>query len=292
MLEDASPDAAERAAPYDFDQATAVAPGADGSGYGASVDPGWTIGGRPNGGYLLALATRAALAEAGRPDPLAVSAHYLSPPAPGPVGVAVTLLRAGRSVSVLRATLGQDGAACLEALVSAGQLDGVAEPLWRADRAPELPPPDECVPGQSEMENGVQVPILDHIDVRLDPATAGWALGRPARRAEMRGWVRFHDGRPPDSLALLQAVDALPPVSFELGVLSWAPTLELTAYVRRPPAPGWLACVARGRMLQGGWFDEEAEVWDERGALVAQSRQLAGARAPQPSESPPPSGDG
>jgi hypothetical protein len=37
-------------------------------------------------------------------------------------------------------------------------------------------------------------------------------------------------------------------------------------------------------MLQGGWFDEEAEVWDERGALVAQSRQLAGARVPQPAE--------
>jgi acyl-CoA thioesterase len=103
----------------------------------------------------------------------------------------------------------------------------------------------------------------------------------------MRGWVRFHDGRPPDPLALLQVVDALPPVSFELGVLAWAPTLELTAYVRRPPAPGWLACATRSRMLQGGWFDEEAEVWDERGALVAQSRQLAGARgapAPAPTE--------
>lgn len=125
----------------------------------------------------------------------------------------------------------------------------------------------------------VPVPILDHIDVRLDPATAGRAFGRPARRAEMRGWVRFHDGRPPDPLALLQAVDALPPASFELGVMAWAPTVELTAYIRRQPAPGWRACVARSRLLDGGWFDEEAEVWDQRGALVAQSRQLAGARA-------------
>jgi acyl-CoA thioesterase len=282
MPEDASQDAAAWAASYDFDRATAVAPGADGQGYGATVDAGWTIGGRPNGGYLMALATRAALAEAGRPDPLAVSAHYLSPPVPGPVGVAVTLLRAGRSVSVLRATLGQGDAACLELLVSAGQLDGAAEPVWNAGGPPELPPPDECPRGRSEMPNGVRVPILDHLDVRLDPGTSGWALGKPAGRAEMRGWVRFHDGRPPDTLALLQAVDALPPVSFELGVLAWAPTVELTAYVRRQPAPGWLACVARGRLLHGGWFDEEAEVWDERGALVAQSRQLAGARAAPP----------
>jgi hypothetical protein len=77
MPEDASRDAAERPASYDFDLATAVAPGADGHGYGATVDAGWTVDGRPNGGYLLALATRAALVEAGRPDPLAVSAHYL-----------------------------------------------------------------------------------------------------------------------------------------------------------------------------------------------------------------------
>jgi hypothetical protein len=105
----------------------------------------------------------------------------------------------------------------------------------------------------------------------------------------MRGWVRFHDGRPPDALGLLQAVDALPPVSFELGVMAWAPTVELTAYVRRQPAPGWLACVARGRLLHGGWFDEEAEVWDERGSLVAQSRQLAGARTAPPA---PPAGAG
>jgi hypothetical protein len=40
--------------------------------------------------------------------------------------------------------------------------------------------------------------------------------------------------------------------------------------------------VVRGRLLQGGWFDEEAEVWDEQGDLVAQSRQLAGARVTRP----------
>jgi acyl-CoA thioesterase len=278
MSEYASPAAAQP--PYDFDLATAVEAG-NGRAYGATIDPGWTIGGRPNGGYLLAIVTRAALAEAAHPDPLAVSAHFLAPPVAGPATVDVERLRAGRSVSTLRTRLVQDGAACLEALVTAGKLDS-AEPVWRAGSPPSLPPPDECVPGRPEGPGGVRVSILEHLDERLDPATRGWAVGRPGGRLEMRGWVRFHDGRPPDPLALLQMVDALPPVSFELGVTAWAPTLELTAYVRRPPAPGWLACVVRGRLLQGGWFDEEAEVWDERGELVAQSRQLAGARVTRP----------
>ena len=67
---------------HSFDLATAVAGGPE--RWTAEVDPGWTVAGRPNGGYLLALAGRAALEAAGQPHPLAVSAHFLSPAEPGP----------------------------------------------------------------------------------------------------------------------------------------------------------------------------------------------------------------
>jgi hypothetical protein len=36
--------------------------------------------------------------------------------------------------------------------------------------------------------------------------------------------------------------------------------------------------VQRARLLQDGWLDEECELWDSRGRLVAQARQLAGYR--------------
>jgi hypothetical protein len=36
-----------------------------------------------------------------------------------------------------------------------------------------------------------------------------------------------------------------------------------------------LRVLARARLVAGGWFDEEAEVWDSAGRLVTQSRQLA-----------------
>jgi hypothetical protein len=51
--------------------------------------------------------------------------------------------------------------------------------------------------------------------------------------------------------------------------------VELTWYMRAVPAPGVLRVAARCRHVSGGWFDEEAEVWDSAGRLVAQSRQLA-----------------
>jgi hypothetical protein len=146
---------------------------------------------------------------------------------------------------------------------------------------------DQCVPGQPEMPGGMRANLLDHLDLRVDPATTGWFVGRPGGRLEMRGWVRFADGRAADPLALLQVVDALPPTSFELGLASWAPTVELTVYLRGVPAPGWLAVVVRGQLWQGGWFDEDAKVWDSAGRLVAQSRQLAGARPAGGAEPPP-----
>src|SRR6266540_3967837 len=105
---------------FDFDVATAVVPAGD--GFTASVDPGWTIGSRPNGGYLLALATRAALALTGQPHPLAVSAHFVAPPSLGPADLEVHLLRSGRSVANARVTLVQEGQPRLEELVSAGRL--------------------------------------------------------------------------------------------------------------------------------------------------------------------------
>ncbi|HYY80040.1 MAG TPA: thioesterase family protein [Actinomycetes bacterium] len=260
-----------------FDLATAVRHGAD--GWRAEVDPGWGVGGRPNGGYLLALAARAGVAETGRPHPLATSAHFLEPPVPGPAELQVTRLRGGRALSAARVTMRQDGRACLEALVTTGTLDPADRPDWQApDGPPALPPLSDCLQGMPDLPGGVRVGLLDHVDIRVDPATSGWLRGRPAGRLEMRGWVRFRDLRPPDPLALLQAVDALPPASFELGVARWAPTVEMTVLVRGLPADGWLACAIRGRLWQGGWFDEEAEVWDAGGRLVAQSRQLAGAR--------------
>src|SRR6266705_4020432 len=99
---------------FDFDVATAVVPAGD--GFTASVDPGWTIGSRPNGGYLLALATRAALAVTGQPHPLAVSAQFVAPPSLGPADLEVHLLRGGRSVANARVTLVQEGQPRLEAL--------------------------------------------------------------------------------------------------------------------------------------------------------------------------------
>ena len=113
------------------------------------------------------------------------------------------------------------------------------------------------------------------VDIRLDPATVGWIHGQPSGTPEMRGYFQLREPWVPDAYLLALAVDCLPPVVFGLRVVGWSPTVELTWHMRAVPAPGVLRVAARCRHVSGGWFDEEAEVWDSAGRLVAQSRQIA-----------------
>ena len=52
------------------------------------------------------------------------------------------------------------------------------------------------------------------------------------------------------------------------------PTIELTVHIRAVPAPGWLRTVMSTRFLMDGYLEEDGEIWDSTGTLVAQSRQF------------------
>ena len=254
-----------------FSSATAVRRRTD-SLYDADLDAGWSIGGKPNGGYLLAVVANAALDAVGRPHALATSGHFLRPPSAGPAEIRVEVMKTGRTVSTARTVLWQNDKPCLDVTVTAGDLPE-DEPEHAGFPQPDMPPPEEC---RERQQDDIVVELLDHVDVRLVPDTVPFPRERVAGADPViRGWMRFHDGADADALALLLAVDVCPPTVFHLGRMGWAPTVELTCLLRREPAPGWLAFEAKATVLAGGWFDEEATVWDRTGALVAQSRQLA-----------------
>lgn len=242
----------------------------------------WAYGGGIlHGGWLLETVTAAALEHTGHPHPLAVSATFSARSDVGPGEVLVERVREGRSVASLRARLVQGGAPKVDVLLSAGTLPGPDTEPYRVDVAPpQLPDPDDC-PRNVMPEGLPRNGILEQLDVRIDPATAGFLRGEPGGGAEVRAWVRSADGREPDPLLLLTVADALPPVTFELGLPGWVPTVELTVHLRAVPVPGWLRCVQRATVLHGGWLDEECQVWDAAGRLVAQARQLAAYREPR-----------
>jgi acyl-CoA thioesterase len=253
-----------------FDRGVAAEPAGDGR-YRATVDPRWNIANAPNGGYLLSIALSAVAAELPHPDPFAVSAHYPSRTEPGPADVSVEVVRLGRGSSTARAILSQEGTA--RALVTAtfGDLDAMRGPTSIQTERPEFPPPDDCVRAV-----GPHAPaFLQQFDLRLTPETAAWAVTGPSGVAEAAGWNRFADGREPDAACLPLMSDSFPPTIFNVLPAAWVPTIELTVHVRGRPIPGWLQCRFRTRYLIDGYLEEDGEIWDSTGRLVALSRQMA-----------------
>ncbi|MEP6651049.1 MAG: thioesterase family protein [Lapillicoccus sp.] len=279
---------------FEFDDEIAVE-AVDGRAdtYAGSFGDGWRIGNAVNGGVVMGLATTAlqqrldSLGAHG--DPLAFSGYFLTPSGPGPVEVTTEVLRVGRTMSTGQMSVSQpapDGTLVerMRALASFGDLDASATVL-QAALPPEMPPPEECVSSTDAPDFLASATLLERIEIRLDPATAGWVAGSPSGRGEMRGWLRLLDDREPDPVMLLFALDALPPVAFNLGILGWAPTLEFTGHVRGRPARGWLQVSLSSQNVTSGLMEEDAMVWDSKGRFVAQSRQLCGIRVPQ---RPPP----
>lgn len=252
-----------------FDKATAVHPREGGGVFDVDLDLGWSIGGKPNGGYLLAILGRAATTTADRRHPLAISGHFLRSPDGGPAEVRVDIVKTGRTVSTLRSTLWQHDRPCLDSLITVGELgDGPVD--YAEAPPPTLPSPEAC---RSRADTPFKVELLDNFDVLIDPETSPFPT--PSGRPMLQGWMRFTDGTDADAFGLPLAADAMPPTVFQLGMLGWAPTVELTFLLRGLPAPGWLRFRADATFVADGWFDENATVWDSTGRVVAQSRQLA-----------------
>lgn len=255
-----------------FDEAT-QAIRVDENTYDVCLDTGYAIGGPLNGGYLMAVLLRAAVDASPFEHPVSTTAQFLKAPVAGPAQVRVEPLKAGRTVAFARATLVQDGVAQIEGLITTATLHN-GEPIYAEKSAYGLPPVEDCVKlPDPKPESGMT--LNAQMELLFDPPTIGWLKGEPVGRPESRAYFRMAEPQDPDPYVLALAVDALPPVVFSAGLRGWAPTVDLTWHLRALPAPGWLTVLGSGRLISDGWFDEEVEVRDSAGRLVAQSRQLA-----------------
>lgn len=276
----------------EYDDAMTLRPGATPHERHGTFHEEWMIGNAVNGGAVMATGLTALGQHLGsaaeettaHADPVVLSAFFMTASMPGPFTVTTEVMRCGRMLSTGQITIhqpGPDGEPLerMRAIGSFGNLDSV-ETLKQAP-PPDMPPPEQCISSeQAPPDFLANSKFLDRVDLRLDPTTAGWAMGKPSMRGVMRGWLRLRDSREPDTTMLMMALDAMPPVAFDLGLYGWTPTLEFTGHVRRRPEPGWLRVALSTENLGGGMLEEDAMIWDSAGNLVAQSRQLCGVRLP------------
>lgn len=258
-----------------FAGATSVVPGKDGSWIGR-IHPGWDIFGIANGGYLMAMAARAMAQRAPGRNLTSISAHFMSPGEPGSVEIVVAPLKVGGSFSTVTSVM-RGERPLMTATASFREPERpVSDTVIIQSSAPDLPPPAQCVRAVASSSGPLPPPFMDKVAVLIHPDDAAALRGERTGIARVRGWFGLLDDESIDPFATILAADAFPPAVFNTNLpLKWTPTVEMTIHVRDSGPRPWLRCQFRTRFVTGGYLEEDGEMWDEEGNLVAQSRQLA-----------------
>lgn len=108
--------------------------------------------------------------------------------------------------------------------------------------------------------------------------------GSKTREALTGGWIRLREPRGWDTAQIAAISDAWPPAVFASSDMppttGGVPTVDLTVHVLAPEALAALApddfvlVVFQTRAVQGGYLEEDGEIWSPRGVLLAQARQV------------------
>jgi hypothetical protein len=233
----------------------------------------WTIGPKVHGGVMVALCAKAAReAYGGTAHPVAVSANFLSAPDPGEVRLIAVVRKRGRRVGLVDVELIQ-GKTCVHAVVTLGEPEHQTQPLFADAAVTDLmapEPPAEALPiGPGHPAAGINH-LARGCDIRPLVVEALAASEAPVFRI----WVRPRAGAV-DELFALMCGDISLPVPYAVGRRGWAPTVQLTAYLRALPADGWLRVLCTATQIGQDWFDEDHTVVDSAGRIVVQTRQLA-----------------
>jgi acyl-coenzyme A thioesterase PaaI-like protein len=240
----------------------------------------WTIGPKVHGGAMLALcanAARTALGGGGQGvvQPIAVSGSFLWAPDPGRVQVVTTVRKRGRRVSLVDVELNQGDRTAVRSVMTMAEPEHDAPPLLSVNPVIPLMTPDPP-PGLEPIGPGHPMADVVHLahgcDIRpslttFEPRADG---GPPV----IEYWVRPKEGSP-DVLFALLCGDVSAPVTMGVNRSGWAPTVQLTAYLRGTPADGWLRVMCTTMQIGQEWFDEDHVVVDCEGRIIVQSRQLA-----------------
>jgi len=244
--------------------------------YEGVVSRNWSIRGNPNGGYLMAFLASAMQKQSDKKWPVIVTANFLTKCEAGKKSrVTVEAISAGKQLNRFQASLTQNGTEitrCWATFMDEGNCDKSANRYEK--EAPEMPAREVCV----SLPAMPKYTLFNHMDVLLAPSCAGWLKGEEdlSPISEQKGWIKFRDDRPCDALSLLLTADSFPPpILASQGAVAWVPTIEYSVSVRALTDTPWIKAVFRSHYLTCDIVEEDGELWDENGKLLAISRQIA-----------------
>jgi acyl-CoA thioesterase len=257
-----------------------------------SISAPWTLVSVPQGGIVAAVAARAMQEVLADPAQTlrTITVVFAGQVAGGPVEVDVAVLRRGRSMSQLQATVRNPGnEAGLTAIAAFG---GPRRGFEFTELAmPEVPPAEELRGYRDPLPDGVEfefdrppMPFWDEVlECRPAIARPPWEPFVPSP-AERVYWYRIDN--PPldadghlDPLTSLVVCDTMPGAVDQRigpdGGLWFGPSVDLTLHVFGRARPGWLLAHNRARQAGDGYASVDMALWDPSdGSLVAYATQL------------------
>jgi acyl-CoA thioesterase-2 len=251
--------------------------GSDGH-YTANVSRDWEIWG-PNGGYIAAIALRAAGAYSRFDRPVTLVGHFLGVAAfDAPVELEVTTLREAKRAQSMRVAMTQRGAPIVDAMVwSVGDVSGLEHD---ASEMPEAPEPESLRSAADRLaEIGVEpnFKFWENFDERPTSWVDDWENREPGAPVA-GGWYRYE----PRSTFADPWVDACRSMIL-LDTLGWpaavrlhtdpdyiAPSIDLSvAFHRARPDEPWLYAQASCPSASAGLIACESRVWSRDRTLLA-----------------------
>jgi acyl-CoA thioesterase II len=244
----------------------------------ATLSNDWEIWG-PNGGYVAAIALRAAGQVAKVPRPASFAGHFLSVGRFAEVEVNVRKVKVGRRAESLAVSIAQEGRPIFEGLIrTAAEGPGLEHDIAQM---PDVKQPRdlrsiaELLPDDAE---GPPFPFWNNFEVRPVWPERVQATERVAHPPVFHEWYRFQPRATFDD-PWLDAARAL----LMIDTASWiaacqphpnagftAPNLDVTAWFHRSePQSEWLLTDHTCVVAEAGLMGTHARIWGESGRLLA-----------------------
>jgi hypothetical protein len=129
-----------------------------------------------------------------------------------------------------------------------------------------------------KISKGFTPSFIQQLECLIHPDHAWWnrEIDNKSKdnKARCSAFLEMEGGQP-DQFCLSFYSDILPPVVCnKYGPLGWIPTITLTTHIRQLPTTSELYVDFIATDINKGYFEQDCNIWDLNGNLVASSRQL------------------
>ena len=243
-------------------------------------DTNYFVGNTPHGGYLMAIMHKALTNILPHSTAISSSVQYLDRIDAKPFELEVETFKASRGSSSGIVKLKQDDRICTTFTGTCSDFefmkgyDGLQKPLPNIFN--EGDKKDYIKMNYDKISKGFTPAFIQQLECLIHPDHAWWNRDSNDQNNEARcsAFLEMQGGIP-DQFCLSFYSDILPPVvSNKYGPLGWIPTITLTTHIRQLPSTSELYADFKATDINKGYFEQDCNIWDLNGNLVASSRQL------------------